>query len=101
MARASEAVRLVEKARYSVVSQFEFTQCPARTVMTASRACSSALRRIIPRSWSIELSLSELSLASFSIAVAIETASARLRRNMPDPVPVAVLGRLAVEQDFQ
>ena len=34
-------------------------------------------------------------------AVAIETASARLRRNMPDPVPVAVLGRLAVERDFQ
>jgi len=34
-------------------------------------------------------------------AVAIETASARLRRNMPDPVPVAVLGRLAVEQSFQ
>jgi hypothetical protein len=28
-------------------------------------------------------------------AVAIETASPRLRRNMPDPVPVAVLGRLA------
>jgi GNAT superfamily N-acetyltransferase len=34
-------------------------------------------------------------------AVAIETASARLRRNMPDPVPVAVLGRLAVERSFQ
>jgi GNAT superfamily N-acetyltransferase len=34
-------------------------------------------------------------------AVAIETASARLRRNMPGPVPVAVLGRLAVERDFQ
>ncbi|MBI1868203.1 MAG: GNAT family N-acetyltransferase [Methylocystis sp.] len=34
-------------------------------------------------------------------AVAIETASGRLRRNMPDPVPVAVLGRLAVERSFQ
>lgn len=34
-------------------------------------------------------------------AVAIETASARLRRNMTDPVPVAVLGRLAVERSFQ
>ncbi len=34
-------------------------------------------------------------------AVAIETASGRLRRNMPDPVPVSVLGRLAVERSFQ
>lgn len=34
-------------------------------------------------------------------AVAIEEASSRLRRNMPDPVPVAVLGRLAVVKDFQ
>ena len=34
-------------------------------------------------------------------AVAIENASGRLRRNMPDPVPVAVLGRLAIEQSFQ
>jgi GNAT superfamily N-acetyltransferase len=34
-------------------------------------------------------------------AVAIETASGRLRRNMPDPVPVAVLGRLAIERSFQ
>jgi GNAT superfamily N-acetyltransferase len=34
-------------------------------------------------------------------AVAIENASGRLRRNMPDPVPVAVLGRLAVDQSFQ
>ena len=34
-------------------------------------------------------------------AVAIEEASSRLRRNMPDPVPVAVLGRLAVERSFQ
>ncbi len=34
-------------------------------------------------------------------AVAIETASSRLRRNMPDPVPVAVLGRLAVDRSFQ
>jgi len=34
-------------------------------------------------------------------AVAIENASGRLRRNMPDPVPVAVLGRLAIAQSFQ
>ena len=34
-------------------------------------------------------------------AVAIEEASRRLRRNMPDPVPVAVLGRLAVDRRFQ
>jgi GNAT superfamily N-acetyltransferase len=34
-------------------------------------------------------------------AVAIEEASSRLRRNMPDPVPVAVLGRLAVDRSFQ
>lgn len=34
-------------------------------------------------------------------AVDIEKASGRLRRNMPDPVPVAVLGRLAVERSYQ
>jgi predicted N-acetyltransferase YhbS len=34
-------------------------------------------------------------------AVAVETASSRLRRNMPDPVPVAVLGRLAVDRSLQ
>jgi GNAT superfamily N-acetyltransferase len=28
-------------------------------------------------------------------------ATGRFRRNMPDPVPVAVLGRLAVERSFQ
>jgi GNAT superfamily N-acetyltransferase len=33
-------------------------------------------------------------------AVALESASSRLRRNMPDPVPVAVLGRLAVDGSF-
>ena len=31
-------------------------------------------------------------------AVDIELATGRFRRNMPDPVPVAVLGRLAVER---
>ena len=39
------------------------------------------------------------SLASSAIAV-IE-ATGRFRRNMPDPIPVVVLGRLAVDQSFQ
>lgn len=34
-------------------------------------------------------------------AVAIIGASPRLRRNMPDPVPVAVLGRLAIDRTRQ
>ena len=34
-------------------------------------------------------------------AVAPATATGRVRRNMPDPVPVMVLGRLAVDHDFQ
>lgn len=34
-------------------------------------------------------------------AVTVESASGRLRRNMPDPVPVAVLARLAVDHDWQ
>ncbi|HTV34222.1 MAG TPA: GNAT family N-acetyltransferase [Methylocella sp.] len=34
-------------------------------------------------------------------AVEIQTATGRLRRNMPDPVPVVVLGRLAIEQAYQ
>ena len=35
-----------------------------------------------------------------SSAVAVDEASGRLRRNMPDPIPVVVLGRLAVDQNF-
>ena len=34
-------------------------------------------------------------------AVAHEIAPGRLRRNMPDPVPVVVLGRLAVDRAWQ
>ena len=34
-------------------------------------------------------------------AVAHVGAPGRVKRNMPDPVPVMVLGRLAVDQDFQ
>lgn len=33
-----------------------------------------------------------------SSAVAVATTSGRFRRNMPDPIPVVVLGRLAVAQ---
>jgi GNAT superfamily N-acetyltransferase len=34
-------------------------------------------------------------------AVAAGTATGRTRRNMPDPIPVIVLGRLAVDRSFQ
>lgn len=34
-------------------------------------------------------------------AVAVESASGRFRRNMPNPIPVAVLARLAVDRDWQ
>jgi GNAT superfamily N-acetyltransferase len=34
-------------------------------------------------------------------AVAHREAPGRLRRNMPDPIPVMVLGRLAVDREFQ
>jgi GNAT superfamily N-acetyltransferase len=34
-------------------------------------------------------------------AVEIAAATSRVRRNMPDPVPVAVLGRLAIERGYQ
>jgi len=34
-------------------------------------------------------------------AIAHEGAPGRVRRNMPDPVPVMVIGRLAVHKDFQ
>jgi GNAT superfamily N-acetyltransferase len=34
-------------------------------------------------------------------AVAPDAASGRFRRNMPDPVPVAVLGRLAIDRTCQ
>jgi predicted N-acetyltransferase YhbS len=36
-----------------------------------------------------------------SSAIAVEAASGRLRRNMPDPIPVVVLARLAVDQRLQ
>lgn len=36
-----------------------------------------------------------------SSAVAVSQATGRIRRNMPDPVPVIVLARLAVSQDLQ
>jgi len=34
-------------------------------------------------------------------AVTLAQAPARLRRNMPDPVPIALLGRFALTQDYQ
>jgi GNAT superfamily N-acetyltransferase len=34
-------------------------------------------------------------------AIDVEQAPGRFRRNMPDPIPVIVLGRLAVDQAFQ
>lgn len=36
-----------------------------------------------------------------SSAVAAGVATGRMRRNMPDPIPVVVLGRLAVDQSLQ
>ncbi len=36
-----------------------------------------------------------------SSAVAVEAATGRLRRNMPNPIPVVVLGRLAVDHSLQ
>lgn len=36
-----------------------------------------------------------------SSAVASNVATGRLRRNMPDPIPVVVLGRLAIDQSLQ
>ncbi len=33
-------------------------------------------------------------------AVAHASAAGRVRRNMPDPVPVMIIGRLAVDQEF-
>lgn len=34
-------------------------------------------------------------------AVALTAAPGRIRRNMPDPIPVIILGRLAVDRDWQ
>ncbi|MBV5305336.1 MAG: GNAT family N-acetyltransferase [Desulfobulbaceae bacterium] len=36
-----------------------------------------------------------------SSAVAVAETTGRFPRNMPDPIPVVILGRLAVDQDFQ
>lgn len=36
-----------------------------------------------------------------SSAIAVAEAPGRFRRNMPNPIPVAVLGRLAVDRSFQ
>lgn len=34
-------------------------------------------------------------------AVASEEATGRVRRNMPDPIPVMIIGRLAVDREYQ
>lgn len=34
-------------------------------------------------------------------AISVTTAPGRIRRNMPDPIPMAVLGRLAVDRSLQ
>jgi GNAT superfamily N-acetyltransferase len=34
-------------------------------------------------------------------AIASTDATSRFRRNMPDPIPVAILGRLAIDQAYQ
>ena len=34
-------------------------------------------------------------------AMALQAATGRTRRNMPDPIPVMVLGRLAVDKTYQ
>jgi GNAT superfamily N-acetyltransferase len=47
---------------------------------------------------------SKLVVAYYAIAagaISHQEASGRIRRNMPDPVPVMVLARLAVDQRFQ
>ncbi len=36
-----------------------------------------------------------------SSAITVDNASGRFRRNMPDPIPVVILGRLAVDLNFQ
>lgn len=36
-----------------------------------------------------------------SSAITVDAAPGRFRRNMPDPIPVVVLGRLAVDQSLQ
>lgn len=36
-----------------------------------------------------------------SSAVTVDVASSRFRRNMPDPIPVVILGRLAVDLSLQ
>lgn len=36
-----------------------------------------------------------------SSAITVDNASGRFRRNMPDPIPVVVLGRLAVDRSLQ
>ncbi len=36
-----------------------------------------------------------------SSAVTVEAATGSLRRNMPDPIPVVILGRLAIDQSLQ
>lgn len=43
--------------------------------------------------------LAYYALASSAVAAAVATG--RLRRNMPDPIPVVVLGRLAIDQSLQ
>lgn len=48
---------------------------------------------------SVECVVAYYALAASTVA--IEAAKGRFRRNMPDPIPVVVLGRLAVDRSWQ
>jgi len=66
-------------------------------------------RRVLPNqisggSRTYVLTRANLVIGYFTLAagaIAVDEAPGRVRRNMPDPIPVAVLGRLAIDRTWQ
>ena len=63
-----------------------------------ARACARAARGVV---LDVVLSLVSYGHALAAGAVAHRAATGRVRRNMPDPIPVMVLARLAVDHRVQ
>jgi len=55
------------------------------------------------RIYAVTKQQSQIVVAYYALAsgaLALRDATGKLRRNMPDPIPMAILGRLAVDQTF-
>lgn len=97
MSRPSAPVVLGEKHNLSVFSSGE----PALDTWLATRAlkynAAGASRTYVSEAGDRVVGYYSLAAG----AIGLEAATGALKRNMPDPVPVMVLARLAIDQQYQ